>query len=64
MHWTIRYRAKNGVAFATYSTITREEAEDAFHFDMLEADAFGVIISVTPSSGMDAKDQGGAPPTA
>lgn len=64
MHWTIRYRSAKGVALATYSTITREEAEDAFALDMLDNDAFGVIISVTPSSGMDAKDQGRAAPTA
>lgn len=52
--WEIKYRAANGVAKATYRAATREEAEDAFNLDMFEASAFGVIIQVTPISGMDA----------
>lgn len=52
--WQIRYRASNGVALATYRALTQEEAEDKFALDMLEASAFGVIISTTPISGVDA----------
>lgn len=52
--WEIRYRAANGVATATYRADTQEGAEDAFQLDMLEAQAFGVIIKVTPISGIDA----------
>lgn len=52
--WKIRYRAANGVAEATYRALTQEEAEDKFALDMFEADAFGVIISCVPISGMDA----------
>lgn len=52
--WEIKYRAANGVAKATYRASTREEAEDAFALDMFEANAFGVIITCVPISGMDA----------
>lgn len=48
-NWTIKFRAANGVASATYRAITREEAEDMFNLDMFEASAFGVIITVTPA---------------
>lgn len=52
--WEIKYRASRGVATATYRAETREEAEDMFQLDMLEASAFGVIITCVPISGMDA----------
>lgn len=52
--WEIKYRASRGVATATYRATTREEAEAMFQFDMFEADAFGVIITTTPISGVDA----------
>jgi hypothetical protein len=52
--WEIKYRASRGVAKATYRATTREEAEDMFALDMFEAEAFGVIITCVPISGIDA----------